>query len=147
MEDVIKKAMAVFGIPPHRTRFLYLLPAFYVAKADGKISFKEISSICYNAAALGLIGPQDEDSEDLDQFIEKKVEQFGQTARTENLDLLARAINARLEKYSPEKAQAIREAIYDLCIKVADASGPIFGDHISEEEKQMLEKIFYKLEN
>ncbi|UCE04362.1 MAG: TerB family tellurite resistance protein [bacterium] len=146
MEEIIKKAMQVFEIPPHRTNFLFLLPPFYVAKADGKISFKEISSICYNAARLGLIGPQEADSEDLDAFIEKKVEQFGEKTNLGNLDLLARAINARLESLSPKKAQAIRERIYELCVNVADASGPLFRDHISEEERQMLEKIFDKLE-
>jgi len=147
MQEIIKKAMQVFEIPPHRSNYLFLIPPFYVAKADGKISFKEISSICYNAARLGLIGPQEEDSEDLNIFIEKKVEQFGEKTNLADIDLLARAINARLEKFSPEKAQAIRERIYELCMMVADASGPMFGDHISEEERQMLEKIFYKLEN
>ena len=63
-----------------------------------------------------------------------------------DLNLLIRAISARLDHFSPEKANDIRERIYDLCIKVADASGPLFGDHISEEEREMLEKIFYKLE-
>lgn len=146
MSEIIKKAMTVFEIPRHRTNFLFLLPPFYVAKADGKMSFKEISSICFNAARLGLIGPQDQDSEDLDEFIEKKVEQFQNKQNRGDLDLMAKAINTRLEAFSPEKAKTIRERIYELCINVADASGPIFGDHISEEERQMLERIFYKLE-
>jgi len=146
MDEIIKKAMRVFEIPPHRTNFLFLLPPFYVAKADGKLSLKEIMAISYNAARLGLIGPQDENSEDLEEFIEKKIEQFSEKISVADLDLLANAINARLESYSPEKAQAIRERIYELCIKVADASGPLLGNNISEEERQMLEKIFYKLE-
>lgn len=146
MQETITQAMKVFGIPSHRSNFLFLLPPFFVAKADGKISFKEISSICFNAARLGLIGPQDQDSEDLDVFIEQKVEQFQQKMNPGDLDLLAKAINARLEAFAPDKAQKIRERIYELCINVADASGPVFGDHISEEERQMLEMIFDKLE-
>lgn len=146
MQEIIKQAMQVFDVPSHRSNFLFLLPPFYVAKADGKISFKEISSICFNAARLGLIGPQDQDSEDLDVFIEKKVEQFQNKMSISDLDLMAKGINARLEAFSPEKAHAIRERIYELCVNVADASGPMFGEHISEEERRMLEIIFHKLE-
>jgi len=146
MQEIIKQAMQVFGIPPHRSNFLFLLPPFYVAKADGKISIKEISSITFNAARLGLIGPQDQNSEDLDVFIEQKVEQFQNKMSIGDLDLLAKAINARLEAFPTEKANAIRERIYELCINVADASGPLFGDHISEEERRMLELIFDKME-
>jgi len=146
MDEIIQKAMQLFEIPSHRTNYLFLLPPFYVAKADGKLSVKEIMSLRFNAVKVGLIGPQDEDSEDLEVFMEKKIEQFSEKISLADLDLLAKAINARLASYSPEKAQAIRERIYELCIKVADASGPIFGENISDEEKQMLEKIFYKLE-
>lgn len=146
MEELIRKAMQVFEIPPHRTNYLFLLPAFYVAKADGKLSLKEIMSLRYNAAKLGLIGAQDEESNDLEQFMEKKIEQFSETISLTDLDLLAKAINARLAGFTPDKARTIRERIYELCMKVADASGPILGDKISEEEKQMLETIFYKLE-
>ncbi len=146
MEEIIKKALQFFEIPPHRSNYLFLLPSFYVAKADGKLSMKETISIRYNAAMLGLIGPQDQGSSDLEEFIEKKIEQFAEKTNLNDLDLLTQAINARLEAYAPDKAQAIRESIYELCMKVADASGPLFGDHISEEERQMLKKIFYKLE-
>jgi len=146
MEEIIKKAMQVFEIPPHHNNYLFLLPAFYVAKADGKLSAKEIISLRYNAAKLGLLGPQDEDSRDLEIFMEKKIEQFNGKISFSDLQLLAKAINARLSKYSADKAGAIRERVYELCIKVAGASGPVLGDNISEEEKQMLEQIFYQLE-
>jgi tellurite resistance protein len=146
MDDSIKKAMQVFEIPSHRTNYLFLLPSFYVAKADGKLSVKEIMSLRYNAAKLGLLGPQDEDSQDLETFMEKKIEQFSGKITFSDLELLAKAINARLANYSPDKARAIREHIYELCMKVADASGPLLGENISEEEKQMLEQIFYQLE-
>ncbi len=146
MEEIIKKAMQVFEIPPHHTHYLFLLPSFYVAKADGKLSAKEIMSLRYNATTLGLIGPQDEDRPELETFMEKTIEQFSGKITFSDLQLLAKAINARLEHYSPDRAGAIRERIYELCIKVADASGPLLGDNISEEEKQMLEQIFYQLE-
>jgi hypothetical protein len=146
MDEIIKRALQIFEIPPHRTNFLFLLPPFYVAKADGKISMKEVMSIGYNSILLGLIGPQDEDSEDLDNFMEKTVEQFQSKSNLGDLDLLTQAINVRLQSFSPDKAQAIRERIYELCLKVAEASGPLFGDHVSEEERQILERIFYKLE-
>jgi len=146
MDEIINKAMELFEIPSHRKNFLFLLPPFYIAKADGKISFKEINSICYNAIRLGLIGPQEQDSEDLDAFIEKTIKKFEEKLYLGDLDLLAKAINARLKDYTPEKAQEIRERIYELCVDVADASGPLFGDNITKEEKQMLERIFTKLE-
>ena len=146
MDENIKKAMQVFEIPSHRTNYLFLLPSFYVAKADGKLSMKEIMSLRYNATKLGLLGPQDEDSQDLETFIEKKIEQFSGKISFSDLKLLAKAINVRLAGYSPDKAQTIRERIYELCMKVADASGPLLGDKITEEEKQMLEQIFYQLE-
>jgi|GEM_PF-2508266 len=146
MENIVQKAMEVFEIPSHRTHYLFLLPAFYVAKADGKLSLKEIMSLRLHAITLGLIGPQDEDSADLESFFEKKIEQFGQELKLSDLDLLAKAINARLANYAPEKAKTIREGIYQLCMNVADASGPLFGEKITEEEREMLKQIFYKLE-
>lgn len=145
MEDIIKKALEVFGIPKHRVNFLFLLPPFFVAKADGKISLKEMMSLEYNSILLGLVGVQEEGSSDLENFIQKKVEEFEKTPRLVGLDLLTRAINARLESFPPEKAHSIRQRIYELCHKVAEASGPLFGDNVSEEERQMLESIFYKL--
>ncbi len=146
MEGVIQKAMEVFEIPPHRAHYLFLLPAFYVAKADGKLSMKEIMTLRLNAVTLGLIGPQDEDSADLEQFFEKKIEQFGRELKLSDLDLLAKAINARLDNYPQDKARTIRESIYQLCMNVADASGPLFGENITPEEREMLKQIFYKLE-
>lgn len=146
MEGIIQKAMEVFDIPPHRAHYLFLLPAFYVAKADGKLSMKEIMALRLHAVTLGLIGPQDEDSADLEKFFETKVEQFARELKLSDLDLLAKAINARLANYSPEKARTIRESIYQLCMKVADASGPLFGENITEEERDMLKQIFYNLE-
>jgi hypothetical protein len=147
MEEIIKKAMQVFEIPPHRTNYLFLLPPLFVAEADGKLSLKEIMSLRLNAERLGLLGAPDQENDDLELFIENKIEQFSKKIGLANLDLLTQAIQARLASYSLEKAQAIRERIYELCMKVADASGPLLGDNISEEERQMLQKIFYKLEN
>jgi hypothetical protein len=147
MEEIIKKAMQVFEIPPHRTNYLFLLPSLFVAEADGKLSLKEIMSLRFNAERLGLVGSQDQENDDLEFFIENKIEQFSKKIGLANLDLLTQAIQARLANYSPEKARVIRERIYELCMKVADASGPLLGDNISEEERQMLQKIFYKLEN
>ncbi|MDZ7331674.1 MAG: TerB family tellurite resistance protein [candidate division KSB1 bacterium] len=146
MEGIIQKAMEMFEIPAHRTHYLFLLPAFYVAKADGKLSMKEIMALRLHAVTLGLIGPQDEDSAELETFFEKKIEQFGKELKLSDLDLLAKAINARLTNYTPDKAKAIRESIYQLCMHVADASGPLFGENITEEEREMLKQIFYKLE-
>lgn len=146
MEGVIQKAMEVFEIPPHRTHYLFLLPAFYVAKADGKLSMKEIMALRLHAVTLGLIGPQDEDSPDLERFFEKKIEQFGRELKLSDLELFAKAINARLANYAPDKAKTIRESIYQLCMNVADASGPLLGENITEEEREMLRQIFYKLE-
>lgn len=146
MEGIIQKAMEVFEIPPHRAHYLFLLPAFYVAKADGKLSIKEIMALRLHAATLGLIGPQDEDSADLEKFFEKKIEQFSKELKLSDLDLLAKAINARLANFAPDKAKAVRESIYQLCMNVADASGPMFGENITEEEREMLKQIFYKLE-
>lgn len=147
MEEIIQKAMQVFDIPPHRTNYLFLLPPLFVAEADGKLSLKETVSLRLNAERLGLVGSPDQENDDLELFIENKVEQFSKKIGLANLDLLTQAIHARLASYSPEKAQAIRERIYELSMKVADASGPLLGDNISEEERQMLQKIFYKLEN
>jgi hypothetical protein len=44
-----------------------------------------------------------------------------------------------------DHAARIRESIKALCVKVAKASGPLFRDHVSAEERAMLEKIFDKI--
>ncbi len=146
MEAIVQKAMTTFGVPPHRPNFLFLLPAFFVAQADGKIQMKEVMSIGYNSVKLGLVTAQEENSEDFNLFLEQMVTKFEHKTLPSDLDLLATAINARLATVSPERAQAIRERIYQLCVAVADASGPLLGEKISGEEKQMLQRIFNKLE-
>lgn len=146
MEPIIQKAMTTFGVPAHRPNFLFLLPAFFVAQADGKIQMKEVMSIGYNSVKLGLVTAQEEGSDDFNLFLEQMVEKFQQKTLLSDLDLLATAINARLATVAPERAQVIRERIYQLCVAVADASGPLLGDKITAEEKEMLQRIFYKLE-
>ncbi|MDZ7265116.1 MAG: hypothetical protein ONB16_11055 [candidate division KSB1 bacterium] len=146
MEAIVQKAMTAFGVPPHRPNFLFLLPAFFVAQADGKIQMKEVMSIGYNSVKLGLVTAQEEGSADFNLFLEQMVERFQQKTMLSDLDLLATAVNARLATVTPERAKVIRERIYQLCVAVADASGPLLGDKITPEEKQMLQRIFQKLE-
>ena len=81
MEEIIKKAMQVFEIPPHRTNYLFLLPPLFVAEADGKLSLKEIMSLRLNAERLGLLGAPDQENDDLELFIENKIEQFSKNNR------------------------------------------------------------------
>ena len=145
MNDPIKQALDRFEIPPEHIDFLFLLPPFYVAKADGKMSIKESMSIAYNSIVLGLVSTQSEEKKAFQTFLKNKLFQFQGKTNLEDLDIVATAINARLEQFPADKAQKIRKLMYETCIKVAEASGPLFRDKVSPEERQMLDKILQNI--
>ena len=142
MEKNIKKAMDVFDIPPDHVDFLFLLPPFYVAKADGKVSAKEVMAIGWNSITSGLFSSRHSVKEALDKFLEVKAVQFQNKTDFSDFKLLAKAINARLERLPDDKSKTIRDIMLDMCLKVAEASGPIFGKNINDYERQMLKLIF-----
>lgn len=145
MNDPVKQALDRFEVPSEYVDFLFLLPPLYVAKADGKISIKETLSIVYNSLALGLVTSQGEEKKAFQTFLQNKVLQFQGKSNLEDLDIVAAAINARLEQFPSDKAQKVRKIIYETCIKVAKASGPLFREKVSPEEREMLDEIFQKI--
>ena len=145
-DDVVKAAMARFEVPLEHETFLFCLPAFYVAKSDGRISLKEAMSIIWNSVMLGLVKPRGEEKKAFDAFVKDKLFQFQGKRNLEDYDLLAEAINAKLQQFPAEAAAGIRQSIRQTCTKVAEASGPMFRDKVLPEERQMLDKIFAGLE-
>jgi len=145
-DDVIQAAMERFEVPAERETFLFCLPAFYVAKSDGKISVKEAMSIAWNALMQGLVKPRGDEKKDFDAFLKDKLLQFQGKRNLEDYDILAEAINAKLLQYPADVAAGIRRAIRDTCVKVAEASGPMFREKVLPEERQMLDKIFASLD-
>jgi len=145
-DEVVRAAMERFEVPAEHETFLFCLPAFYVAKSDGKISLKEAMSIIWNSVMLGLVKPRGEEKKAFDAFVKDKLFQFQGKRNLEDYDVLAEAINAKLREYPAEAAAGIRQSIRETCIKVAEASGPMFRDKVLPEERHMLDKIFAALD-
>ena len=142
MIDSIKEAMERFEVPSGHENLLFCLPAFYVAKADGKISMKEAFSIVWNSVTTGLIKPRGDEKKAFDGFVQRKLLHFQSKTSLDDFGILADAINAKLAQYPADAAQSIRDTIHDTCTKVAKSSGPLFREKVSPEERQMLDKIF-----
>lgn len=142
MSDPIQAAMERFEIPREHESFLFCIPPFYVAKADGKISIKEAMSIAWNSLMLGLVKPQGPEKSAFDRFARDKLFQFQGKRNLDDYQILADAINAKLAQYPQEMAMDIRRTIRQTCEKVAEASGPLFRDKVSPEEREMLDRIF-----
>ena len=97
--------MERFEVPAEHETFLFCLPAFYVAKSDGKISVKEAMSIAWNSLMLGLVKPRGEEKKAFDAFFKDKLFQFQGKRNLEDYDLLAeaRGIAAEQLHLAPEQ--------------------------------------------
>jgi len=146
-EDQIQEAMSKYGIPEGYPDFLLILPMWYVARADGKFSFMELFKIVMKSAKSGLFLIKDsEEKEAFTIFAESSVEGFLKKEHLHDFVLLSTAINARIGQYPSDKQPKIRNNIKLMCESVAEASGPLFADHVSQEEREMLDQIFGLLE-
>jgi hypothetical protein len=145
-DDAIQAAVQRFEIPPEHETFMFCLPAFYVAKADGSISLKEAMSIAFNSLMLGLVKPHGDEKKAFQAFAKDKLLQFQGKRSLDDFDVLAEAINAKLAQYPADAANDIRKSIQETCVKVAKASGPMFRDKVLPEERHMLDKIFAALQ-
>lgn len=142
MSEAIAQAMDRFEIPEGHEKFMFCLPAFYVAKADGKVSLKEAMSIIWNSMMLGLIKPSGSEKKAFESFAQAKFLQFQGKRNLDDFRILADAINAKLAEYSEEMVLEIRQTIRQTCEKVAAASGPMFREKVLPEEREMLDEIF-----
>ena len=117
---------------------LFTLPALYIAKADGVITFDEAMNI---AASIEVFGGNPQNKEKLASY-ESVLAQFYDKHSLDDLDKITKTINERLEEYDPEEAMDIRNLIRELCVNVAKASGPEEGSKISAEEHKYLREIY-----
>ena len=144
--DAVTAAMERFEVPAGYPTFLFCLPPFYVAKADGSVSIKEAISIGWNSVMSGLIAPSGPEKKAFDAFFKDKLLQFQGKRNLDDFDVLGDAINAKLSEYPAAEAERIRKTIRDTCVKVAKASGPLFREKVLPEERHMLDKIFAAIE-
>ena len=130
MNDPVQIAMERFEVPAGHEKFLFCLPLFYVAKADGEIAMKEILSI---AERFLFLTPRCNKS--LHQRV--PIFQFQGKSNLDDFAILADAIDAHLAQYPAAEARKIRHSIDEACTNVAKSSGPLFRDKVSAQERQM----------
>ena len=136
-------ALTEYSIPQEHPNFLYMLPALYVGMSDGSLSIKEACSVGFNADEVMNIST---DGDALGNWLKIVIPQLVADPRLDGIDMVADAINELLATESPRLANQVREGIHSMCTKVAKASGPLFRDKVSTEERAMLDKIFAKIE-
>jgi len=141
---MIDAAMNRYEVPREYEHFLFILPAFYVAKSDGKISTKETISIIMNSIHFNLVDTEVDKDErnEFHAFTHNKILTFMGKTNLGDLDILVNAINEKLEGYPEAEAKRVRKKIRELCIAVAKSSGPLFREKILPEERKMLDRIF-----
>ena len=138
VDAAITTALKRFSISEDHQRLLFMLPVLYVAKADGKISMKESFIAGMNAPGLGVAATDPQEK----KMLQSLVIQFCQKADLDDLKVATDAVNAKLSEYPEDESASIRKHIRDACLKVAEASGPIFRDKVTPEEYAMLQRIF-----
>lgn len=145
-KEIISLALRRFEIPEKHDNFIYVLPAFYVAKADGKVSFKEVYRAIRDAYELGLVALRDKvEKHDFMQFSRDNYLKFAGKTRFDDLVLLTDAINAMLDAYPKTESDRIRRHIHQMCLDVAEAKGPFLGEKITPGEQEMLDRIFKEI--
>lgn len=139
----VKAAMERFEIPEEYEHFLFVMPAFYVAKADGKISTSETISIVRNSILFNLVDTITDKGEkdSFLSFAHRKILTFSGKSNLDDLSVVVKAINEKLGTYPDDEQGRIRTRIRELCMKVAQSSGPLFKDKVSKEEAAMLDQI------
>jgi len=143
MRDPVQLAMDRFDVPEGYESFIFAVPALYVAQADGSLSLKESLSMIANTLRSNLVVFRSkEDKKAFQNFLKEKVRGLLQQRSLPDTEILTEAINTLLYQYPLNEAKAIRQAIYDTCVKVAKASGPLFREKVSAEERRMLDSIF-----
>jgi len=142
LEDVFEH----FEIPPGNEHFLFMLPPFYVARADGDVSIPELFSAVWNNCMQQLTPTMGPEKTAAQAYLQKMAVAYATGRRTEDLRVLSAAINLVLRSLPDGRAQAVRESIQLTCTRVARASGPLFREKVSAEERQMLDEIFEALE-
>lgn len=142
MDDPIKAALEKFDVPTEHEEFLFIFPLLYVAKADGTIGLKESYEVMMSA--ISTVTPPKDNKEEkvLQDFLEEQVTVFKTKKNLPDSRILTDAISALMSKQSTDEAQAIRKTMYDACVKVAQTSGPMFKEKVSDEERKMLESFF-----
>ncbi len=145
MRERIRAAMDRFEVPYGRETFLFSLPALYVAKADGKISIREMKSVAWYSLTLGLVDAKTDEKLVFETFIKNKMNMFQGKSNLSDFVVLADAIDDLLDTYGPSEARKIRQAMHQACTKAAKASGPTSGDRVSGPEREMLGRIFARL--
>lgn len=139
-------AREIFHAPEGYEHFLFAMPLYFVAIADGKVDVKEIVKIPFIKVSHGIIANTDEKETELRLEFTSNIRNYIEKERKpEHLKLLARAINYKLREYPPEEAKKIRTNIYEACVEVAEASGPMFRDKMCKEEREMIDQIFHTI--
>ena len=142
MDDSVKKAMEKFDVPTDHEEFLFIFPMLYVAKADGSLSLKEAYKVMWSAMTSVTPPKGKEAQKVLQDFLKEQVTIFKTRKSLPDSELLTNAINAILSQYSTDQAKTTRKAMYDSCLKVAQTSGPLFREKVSEAERNMLDSLF-----
>ena len=142
MDDSVKKAMEKFDVPTGHEEFLFIFPLLYVAKADGSLSLKEAYKVMWSAMTAVTPPKGKEAQKVLQDFLKEQITIFKTKNSLPDSEILTNAINAILSQYSSDQAKATRKAMYDACLKVAKTSGPMFGEKVSEAERNMLDSLF-----
>lgn len=142
MDESVKKAMEKFDVPTGHEEFLFIFPLLYVAKADGSLSLKEAYKVMWSA--MTSVTPTKDKAEQkvLQDFLKEQVTIFKTKKTLPDSEILTNAINAILSQYASDQAKATRKAIYDSCLKVAQTSGPMFREKVSDAERTMLDSLF-----
>jgi len=140
----IREAIDRYEIPEEYEHFLFILPAFYVAKADGKISAKETISIIRNSVLFNLVGTEVNEGEKQEfyAFAHNRILTFMGKSCLKDLDILTNAVIEKLQEYPEAEEKRIKTRIRELCISVAKSSGPLFREKVGPEERRMLDRIF-----
>ncbi len=140
---LVDEAREYFRVPIGFGFFLYVLPAYYVALADGEISDEEGDSILNGG--LGQVIMNSLPGAYKDQFYEWMAWVLPEVVlqrRPEDVGKLALVIDFELSQMVPTEADKKRKQMYDSCLQVAKASGPMFRSKVSAEEQEMLDMIF-----
>ncbi len=146
--DDVKMACEKFIIPLSYPQFLFVLPAFYVAKADGTLSVKEAIAISFCGISVEIRDSLE--SKELQTFFNDwagaVMNEVVDEKNSEDIRLVTRAIDQVLQDMGPMEALAKRAQMYEACLKVAQASGPLFSDHVSSDEQVMIQTLFGDIE-
>ena len=120
--EPLDRAVMLYSVPKDHPEFLLILPLFYIAKADGVITRKEMMTIAWNGHMEGIIAKDESGVRRLSEFSSLVQEQFLSDKEPKDTRILEDGIRALFQTFPQRTRNDMESRFTEACMEVLSAS-------------------------